>query len=304
MLREEDAFEISRRLNAADPAVADRAVSDAADRAAARGVVGLVDFDMAWNAEAWTRRLARGFDTHRVEFAVYPHDLDRAIAEGLVTGERIADDRARPGADGTAEDHLRRIPRHPHRSLQPRLRRRSAQPRGAHRRARRAAGSAAARDRRRHRDRPACDRGRRGHGRARRLHHDRCARHDRARPAGPAQRPRPVRPAGCRRQRAAAACARRPRHGRRAVGRADRDPVPARLAAPRRSVPALRIRRAGRAARPLAGDRGRGVPHRRRPGTLAPAGADRHRDRPRGERTRRHGRRSGHPSRCGRRSRR
>jgi len=92
MLREEDAFEISRRLNAADPAVADAAVAAAARRAASRGVVGLVDFDMAWNAQAWARRLERGFDTHRVEFAVYPHDLDRAIAEGIRTGEGLPGD--------------------------------------------------------------------------------------------------------------------------------------------------------------------------------------------------------------------
>lgn len=92
MLREEDAFEISRRLNAADPVVADEAVAAAARRAASRGVVGLVDFDMAWNAEAWARRLAHGFDTHRVEFAVYPHDLDRAIAEGLSSGEAMDPD--------------------------------------------------------------------------------------------------------------------------------------------------------------------------------------------------------------------
>ncbi|GAA4482855.1 amidohydrolase [Microbacterium panaciterrae] len=92
VLREEDAFEISRRLNAADPRIADLAVSDAARRAASRGIVGLVDFDMAWNAEAWSRRIAAGFDTHRVEFAVYPHDLDRAIAARLATGDPLPDD--------------------------------------------------------------------------------------------------------------------------------------------------------------------------------------------------------------------
>lgn len=92
VLREEDAFEISRRLNAADPVVADEAVLEASRQAASRGVVGLVDFDMAWNAEAWTRRLAQGFDTHRVEFAIYPHDLDRAISEGLRTGQVVAPD--------------------------------------------------------------------------------------------------------------------------------------------------------------------------------------------------------------------
>ncbi|MBO0978960.1 amidohydrolase [Microbacterium sp. SD291] len=87
VLREEQAFEISRRLNAVDPAHGDRAVQQAGERAAARGVTGLVDFDMAWNADAWPRRVAAGFAAHRVEFAVYPFDLDRAIAAGLRTGE-------------------------------------------------------------------------------------------------------------------------------------------------------------------------------------------------------------------------
>lgn len=97
VLREESAFEISRRLNAVDPAHADRAVQRAGDRAATRGVTGIVDFDMAWNADAWPRRVSAGFAAHRVEFAVYPFDLARAIAEGLRTGELI-DGRALPQA--------------------------------------------------------------------------------------------------------------------------------------------------------------------------------------------------------------
>jgi predicted amidohydrolase YtcJ len=87
MLREEDAFEISRRLNAVDPESSDRAVIAAGARAAARGVTGLVDFDMAWNADAWPRRIADGFASHRVEFAVYPFDLESAITAGLRTGD-------------------------------------------------------------------------------------------------------------------------------------------------------------------------------------------------------------------------
>jgi len=87
MLREHDAFEISRRLNAVDTARGDVAVRAAGERAASRGVTGLVDFDMAWNADAWPRRVAAGFASHRVEFAVYPFDLTRAIASGLRTGE-------------------------------------------------------------------------------------------------------------------------------------------------------------------------------------------------------------------------
>lgn len=89
MLREEPAFEISRRLNAVDPAVGDRYVTEALTRAAELGVVGIVDLDMAWNAEAWARRLAQGFDSTRVRFGVYPALLERAIAEGLASGDAL-----------------------------------------------------------------------------------------------------------------------------------------------------------------------------------------------------------------------
>jgi predicted amidohydrolase YtcJ len=99
-LREAPAFEISRRLNAVDPAVGDRLVAQMAKDAASRGVVGIVDLDMAWNEEAWTRRIAGGFDALRVEFGIYPDFLDRAVSEGLRTGDRArgaASDLARVG---------------------------------------------------------------------------------------------------------------------------------------------------------------------------------------------------------------
>ncbi|WP_282837913.1 amidohydrolase [Microbacterium flavum] len=89
LLREEPAFEISRRLNAADPVAGDRLVRDALERAAARGIVGVVDLDMAWNADAWARRLEAGFDTTRIRFGIYPPQLERAIAEGLATGDAL-----------------------------------------------------------------------------------------------------------------------------------------------------------------------------------------------------------------------
>jgi predicted amidohydrolase YtcJ len=100
VLREEDAFEISRRLNAVDPAHGDQAVMRAGERAAARGVTGLVDFDMEWNADAWPRRLAAGFASHRVEFAVYPFDLDRAVDSGLRTGDLLEAGDAPVGSKG------------------------------------------------------------------------------------------------------------------------------------------------------------------------------------------------------------
>lgn len=101
MLREAPAFEISRRLNAVDPAVGDALVARMAADAAARGVVGLVDLDMAWNEEAWARRIAGGFDALRVRFGIYPDYLDRAITEGLRTGDAArgaASDLARVGS--------------------------------------------------------------------------------------------------------------------------------------------------------------------------------------------------------------
>ena len=89
MLREAPAFEMSRRLNAADPVVGDRLVRAALEEAAARGVVGVVDLDMAWNAEAWARRLEAGFDSTRIAFGIYPEQLDRALAEGLRSGAML-----------------------------------------------------------------------------------------------------------------------------------------------------------------------------------------------------------------------
>ena len=89
MLREEPAFEISRRLNATDPDEGDRLVRQSLAAAAARGVVGIVDLDMAWNAGAWARRLDAGFDGMRVSFGVYPALLERTIAEGLETGDAL-----------------------------------------------------------------------------------------------------------------------------------------------------------------------------------------------------------------------
>ncbi|MGZ0710709.1 amidohydrolase family protein (plasmid) [Coraliomargarita sp. W4R53] len=101
LLREEPAFEISRRLNDVPDEAGDPLIARMAQDAAAKGVVGLVDLDMAWNESAWARRMAAGFDTLRVEFGLYPMHLDRAIAEGLQTGDAArgaASDLARVGS--------------------------------------------------------------------------------------------------------------------------------------------------------------------------------------------------------------
>lgn len=92
VLREEAAFEVSRRLGSVPAELVDAAVADLARRAASRGVVGLVDLDMAENESVWQRRRAGGFDTLRVRFGIYPEHVDRALAAGLVTGDPLRGD--------------------------------------------------------------------------------------------------------------------------------------------------------------------------------------------------------------------
>jgi predicted amidohydrolase YtcJ len=87
ILREEDAFAVHRSLETAPDSVVDGWVRDAADAAAARGVVGIVDFEMAWNRDSWSRRIAAGAIALRARFGIYPQHLDRAIAERLRTGQ-------------------------------------------------------------------------------------------------------------------------------------------------------------------------------------------------------------------------
>lgn len=89
LLREEPAFELTRELGKLPDAVVDAWVREAAQAAAARGIVGIVDFEMTWNRDVWLRRVAGGFDSFRVDAGVYPQDLARAIAEGLRTGQEL-----------------------------------------------------------------------------------------------------------------------------------------------------------------------------------------------------------------------
>ncbi len=90
LLREEPAFALTRELGQLPDAVVDPWVRQAGQAAAARGVVGIVDFEMTWNRDAWLRRISGGFAALRVEAGVYPQDLDRAVAEGLRTGLAVA----------------------------------------------------------------------------------------------------------------------------------------------------------------------------------------------------------------------
>lgn len=86
LLREAAAFDVTRQLDDVDDRTRDEWARAAASRAAARGLVGVCDLEMEWNRDTWERRIAAGHDSLRIEFAVYPNDLDRAIDEGLRTG--------------------------------------------------------------------------------------------------------------------------------------------------------------------------------------------------------------------------
>ncbi len=89
LLREEPAFAITRELGKLPDSVLDGWVRDAARAAAARGIVGVVDFEMTWNRDIWLRRIAGGFDALQVDAGVYPEDLDRARHDGMRTGVEL-----------------------------------------------------------------------------------------------------------------------------------------------------------------------------------------------------------------------
>lgn len=91
LLQEDDAFEVTRQINTIADVTLDSWAITASERAAARGVVGVVDLEMQWNLETWTRRTARGFKDLRVEFGIYTEHLERAIELGLRTGRAIND---------------------------------------------------------------------------------------------------------------------------------------------------------------------------------------------------------------------
>jgi len=91
LLREQAAFELTMALGRLPDATVDALADRAGTRAAARGVVGVVDFEMTWNRDVWQRRIGNGFDSLRVDAGIYLADLDRAAAERLRTGDPAAD---------------------------------------------------------------------------------------------------------------------------------------------------------------------------------------------------------------------
>jgi len=91
MLVEDAAFAVTRRLGVVADEVLDRWAASAANAAAARGVVGIVDLEMTWNLDAWLRRIQGGNRSLRVEFGIYAEHLERAIGLGLRSGQKIDD---------------------------------------------------------------------------------------------------------------------------------------------------------------------------------------------------------------------
>lgn len=89
VLREAELFSIMGELSDVPGPVLDAAVADAVRAAGARGVVGIVDFEMSDSAPVWTRRIASGIDGLRVRCSVWPDHLDAALARGLRSGDPV-----------------------------------------------------------------------------------------------------------------------------------------------------------------------------------------------------------------------
>lgn len=97
LLREEESFAVLKQLDQVAAELSDRWVDAAADQAASRGVVGVVDLEMRWNAADWVRRVGNGTRALRISFGIYAEHLERAIDAGLVTGGVLA------GTDGLVQ---------------------------------------------------------------------------------------------------------------------------------------------------------------------------------------------------------
>lgn len=90
LLREAEWFDLLPAVLAAEDAqVGPSAYADAMRAAAARGVVGIVDYEFEPGFMRWAERFDQVGVPLRVRTSTYPVDLDRAIAAGLHTGDRI-----------------------------------------------------------------------------------------------------------------------------------------------------------------------------------------------------------------------
>lgn len=97
VLVEAHALDAVARLSQATEDEVDHLVMEALRAAAARGVTGVVDFEVADNLGDWSRRARLGQLPARVSCAVHPAYLDDAIERGLASGATA------PGSDGLVE---------------------------------------------------------------------------------------------------------------------------------------------------------------------------------------------------------
>lgn len=87
LLREAEWLPLTAVVDHVADEVADGWVAEAAQAAAARGVVGVLDLEITENLTPWRRRIAAGFDALRVRAGVWEPFLDKVLAEDLRTGD-------------------------------------------------------------------------------------------------------------------------------------------------------------------------------------------------------------------------
>ena len=95
VVRETEWFSVYPRLVSlfGNDGTAPEAFRRTLDAAAARGVVGMVDFEFGGSREAWAERWSQDCDVLRVRWATYADTLDEVIDAGLRTGDPL------PGCD-------------------------------------------------------------------------------------------------------------------------------------------------------------------------------------------------------------
>jgi predicted amidohydrolase YtcJ len=92
LVRERDWMPIMTDVRRVPVPLLDRWAADAGRAAAARGVVGIVDFEAPWQLDAWAARIGAGADALRVVASVWPEALDGPdgpIARGLRSGDVV-----------------------------------------------------------------------------------------------------------------------------------------------------------------------------------------------------------------------
>jgi len=92
LMEETPWFELMPRipeLEAGSGSVYDRYTS-AIKAAHAQGIVGIRDYEFADDYDFWPKFVAAGAPKLRVKVAVYPHLLDKALADGVKTGTQLA----------------------------------------------------------------------------------------------------------------------------------------------------------------------------------------------------------------------